>query len=141
MKKEAKWQTVLSGYMRELRLKEHFYCYYELKQTEKDHLPFSKIEIHQYDGLQATEAEGMSWKWSDDDMRQKPCDGANLPPLPSYLVVKFIDGFYFVRIEQIVKLREEGHLGITRQYAESVAEKIIRTISNKNDGPKEDSGA
>lgn len=137
MKKEAKWQTVLNGILRELRVKEKFYCYSELKQTEKEHLPFSKIEVHQYEGLQATEKEGMTWKWSDDDMREKPCDCANLPPLPSYIVIKFSDGFYFVRIAVIVKLREEGHIAITKEYAEKVAEKIIKTSKHKDAGREE----
>lgn len=134
MKKEAKWQTVLGQYLRELRVKEKFFCYVELKQTEKEHLPFSKIEVHQYDGLQATEKEGLTWKFSDADMREKSCDCANFPPLPSYLVIKFTDGFYFVRIGEIVKLREEGHVAITKEYAEKVAEKIIITKPKTQDG-------
>ena len=85
IKKEAKWNTILNQYLREKK----FYCFYELKQTELDYFPFSKIETVQYEGLQATEKNGLVWKLSDEDQREKPCDGMSIPPLPSYLVIKF----------------------------------------------------
>lgn len=122
---EVKWQTIWTNYLKEKRLKGEMYGYYELKQTKKDSLPFSKIEIHQYDGLQATEKSGMTWKFSDDDGREKPCDCGNFPPLPSYIVIKFIDAFYMIRIEEIVKMREEGNISITREMAKNKAEKIL----------------
>ena len=127
-KQEAKWQTIWTHYMREMREK-GFYCYYELKQTSNKSFPFSKIEIHQYDGLQATEKTGMTWKFSDDDGREKPCDGANLPPLPSYLVIKFPDAYYMIRMRDIVKLREEGGISITLDQAKEVAEKIVVLVA------------
>ena len=124
-KQEAKWQTIFTNYLKEKRLKGEMYGYYELKQTAKNSLPFSQIEIHQYDGLQATEKSGLTWKWSDEESRQKPCDCGNLPPLPSYLVIKFPDAYYIIRIADIVKLREEGGVSITHEQAEKIAEKIL----------------
>jgi hypothetical protein len=101
------------------------YGYYELKQTTTYVISYAKLEIHQYDGLQATEKEGLVWKFSDEDQRQKPCDCMSAPPLPSYLVIKFPDAFYVIRIKDVVILREEGGLGITRDLAKKVAEKIV----------------
>lgn len=124
-KKEAKWQTIWSKYMQEMHERGELYCYYELKQTDKNSLPFSKIEIHQYDGLQALKKKGMKWKFSDEDSRQKPCDGGNFPPLPSYIVIKFPDAYYMIRIEDIVKLREEGGISITQEQARQVSERIV----------------
>ncbi len=124
-KQEAKWQTIFNHYLKEMREKGEMFGYFELKQATKKSLPFSQIEIHQYDGLQATEKSGMTWKFSDDDGRQKPCDCANLPPLPSYIVIKFPDAYYIIRIREIVKLREEGSISITLEQAKEVAEKIV----------------
>ncbi len=120
-KKEAKWQTRLNAYLREKQL----YGYYELKQTDKDYFPFSKIEQVQYDGLQATEKSGLVWKFSDVDSRPKPCDTVSIPPLPSYIVIKFPDAFYFIRMKVIVDMRDEGAIAITCAQARKVAEKIV----------------
>jgi hypothetical protein len=122
MKKEAKWQTVWNQYVREKKL----YGFFELKQTDTESFPFSKIETVQYDGLQATEKNGLVWKFSDTDMRPKPCDSVSIPPLPSYLVIKFPDGFYMIRFQRIVEHREFGRISITKAEAEKLAEKIIK---------------
>jgi hypothetical protein len=122
MKKEAKWNTILNQYLREKK----FYCFYELKQTDKEIFSFSKIEKVQWDGLQATERNGLVWKWSDEISRPKPCDGASIPPLPSYLIIKFKEEFCFIRFEKIVDLRDKGIISITRSTAEELSEKIIK---------------
>ena len=122
MKKEAKWQTILNQYLRESKL----YGFFELKQTDKDYLLFSKIEKHQIVGLQATELGGLVWKLSDQDTRQKPCDTLSIPPLPSYLVIFFTDTFYMVRIGEIIKLMASGQKSISRENAKLLAEKIIK---------------
>ncbi len=126
-KPEAKWQTIWNQYIREMREKgTPIYGFFELKQTTKNSLPFSRIEIHQYDGLQATEKSGLAWKLSDEDRREKPCDSMSIPPLPSYIVIKFSDAYYMIRIKEIVKIREDGGVSITREQAEKVAERIVK---------------
>lgn len=133
-KNEAKWQTVWNQYLREQQKKGLMHGFYELKFTVLDYLAFSKIEKVQYDGLQATEKSGLVWKWSDQDMREKPCDCASIPPLPSYLVIKFVDGFYLIRIKDVVEMRENGEIAISKKKAEEIAEKIIRVdIKNKKE--------
>ena len=122
MKKEQKWNTILNQYFRE----KQFYCFYELKQTDKDTFQFAKVEKVQWDGLQATEKNGLVWKWSDEISRPKPCDGASIPPLPSYLIIKFKDEFCLIRFGLIVSLRDEGIISITREMAEKLSEKIIK---------------
>ena len=122
IKREAAWNTILNQYLREKK----FYCYYELKQTLTESFQFSKIEKVQWDGLQSTEREGLVWKWSDEISRPKPCDGACLPPLPSYLVIKFKDAFYFIRFEKILELRNEGVISVSRSRAEEISDKIIK---------------
>ncbi len=124
-KPEAKWQTLFNQYLREMQKKGEMYGFYELKQTTKNSLPFSKIEIHQYDGLQATEKSGLVWKFSDNDMRQKVCDCVSVPPLPSYIVIKFPDAYYVIRIRDIVLMRENGGISITQEQAKDIAERIV----------------
>lgn len=122
VKREAKWQTILGQYFREKRI----YCYYELKQTIKDYFPFSKIEKEQHESLQAMEKEGLAWKLSDEDQRIKPCDGFCAPPLPTYLVIKFPDAFYFIRYKDIVAMREIGAISISLEKSKEIAEKILK---------------
>ncbi len=125
VKTEAKWQTIWSRYLHQKHARGEMYGYYELKQTPKDSLLFSKIRGHQYGGLQVTARKGMVWKFSDDDRREKPCDCASLPPLPSYVVIKFPDAYYVIPIIEIVKLRDAGGISITHEQAKRVAEKIL----------------
>lgn len=120
-KHETEAQVAFNQYIRERRT----YGYYELKHTDRDYFPFSKIEQVQYDGLQATEKTGLVWKLSDQDSRPKPCDSFCTPPLPSYLVIFFGPAFYFIRIGIIVKMREAGKLSITLEEAKKMAEKIV----------------
>jgi len=121
-KKEQKWNTILNQYLREKK----FYCYYELKQTHTESFQFSKIRDVQWDGLQATEKEGLVWKLSDETTRPKPVDGLSAPPLPSYLIIKFKNEFCLIRFEEIVKLRDKGVISISRSKAGELAEKIIK---------------
>jgi len=121
-KKEQKWNTILNQYLRE----KNFYCYYELKQTHTESFQFSKIRKVQWDGLQATEKEGLVWKLSDEVSRPKPVDGLSAPPMPSYLIIKFKNEFCLIRFEEIVKLRDEGIISISRKKANEIAEKIIK---------------
>jgi len=120
-KKEQKWNVILNQYLREKRM----YMYYELKQTDLDSFPFSKIEKVQWEGLQSTEKNGLVWKLSDEESRPKPCDGLSTPPLPSYLVIKFKDKFCLIRFEKILELRNEGVISVSRSKAEEISEKII----------------
>jgi len=123
MKREAKYNTILNQYLREKEL----YCFYELKYTgNHNSFNFAKIEKGQWDGLQATEKNGLVWKLSDETSRPKPCDGFNIPPLPSYLIIKFSSEFCFIRFDKIVAMRDEGAISISRSKAEEISDKIIK---------------
>ena len=119
---ESNWQIIFNAYLREKRL----YGYYELKQTDERTFYFSHLKLNQYEGLQATEAQGLVWKLSDEDRRKKPCDTFCTPPLPSYVVIKFTDAFYFIRIADIVALREGGAVSISLDKAKELAERVVR---------------
>lgn len=123
-KREAKAQTLWNQYLRETRIPGFF----ELKiVTEGKSLPFSRIEKHQWDGLLAAEENGLVWKLSDEDSRQKPCDCLSIPPLPAYLVIRYPEGFfYMIPIKNVVKIRDEGVISITEDKAKEYAEKVVK---------------
>ena len=121
MKRESKSQVIFNQYLREKRM----YCYYELKESKGGVFYFKNIEVNQMEGLPATEKEGLVWKLSDEDRRKKPCDGFCTPPLPSFIVVRFGDAFYMIRIGVILELIQSGEIKITLENAKELAEKVI----------------
>lgn len=123
---EAKKNTILNHYLKE-KQKEGFYCYYELKVAKGNTFNFKNIEENQDEGLPALENNGMVWKFSDEDSRKKPCDGASLPPLPSYLVIKFKKKFYFVRYCNIIDLKEAGRKSINEEECEFLSELVFHS--------------
>ena len=124
MLSEAKYNTILNQYLREKQL----YCYYELKQDgNTNRFSFANIRKVQWDGLQSAEKNGLVWKLSDEISRPKPCDGFSLPPMPAYLIVRFKDEFCMIRFSEIVRLRDEGIISISKVEAERLAERIIKT--------------
>lgn len=120
---ESKNNTILNQYLRETR----FYCYYELKIAKNGRFQFSKIEEGQKEGLPALENEGLVWKFSDEDMRRKPCDGACLPPLPAYLIIKFDTIFYFISQRKIMRMIKVGNKGIDEETAREISTRILKT--------------
>lgn len=119
--REAKVNTLLNQYLRETRM----YCYYELKVATTTTFPFSKIEQNQDEGLAALSKSGLVWKISDEDSRQKPCDGFCAPPLPAYLVIKFGEKLCMVLYDEILRMKEEGDTFITEEEAISLSTKVI----------------
>lgn len=126
--RENKSNTVLNQYLREKR-KEGFYCYYELKVAKGNSFAFSRIEVNQDEGLPALQKEGMVFKWSDEDSRKKPCDGASLPPLPAYLVIKFDQKYYFVLYEKIQAMMLAGEKSITEMKVEMLSTRVFSVSS------------
>lgn len=125
-KTEAKSNTVLNAYLREKR-KEGFYCYYELKVAKGNTFNFKNIEDNQDEGLPALDKNGMVWKFSDEDSRKKPCDGASLPALPAYLILKFGQSYFFIRYALITEMKKNGRNSISYELARVVAERVFHT--------------
>lgn len=97
-----------------------------MKQVSGSTFSFSKIEDSQWAGLPATERNGMVWKFSDETSRPKPCDGVCIPPLPSYLIIKFPEEFCMIRFHKIINMRDKGATSISEQQAIKISEKIIK---------------
>jgi len=122
MKLEAKWQTVFNSYVREKKL----YGYFELKQTKKDSIPFNSVEDHQIEGLLAAKSNGFVWKLSDADMRTKPFDSFNTMPAPSFVVIKFPDGFYIIPVDRFVLEKEISEReSLTVDRAKELSYKVV----------------
>lgn len=124
--RENKGNTILNQYLREMR-KHGFYCYYELKVARGGTFNFAKIEKVQDESLPALQREGLVWKLSDEDSREKPCDGFSAPPLDAYLVVKFGGTFCFLRYEDIQEMRDSGRKSITAAEAIKLSTRVVHT--------------
>jgi len=101
------------------------YCYYELKVAKAGRFSFGNIETNQDEGLPALAKEGLVWKLSDEDSRQKPCDGFCTPPLPAFLVVKFKNKFYFILYEEITRLKDSGKKSIDEKTCAELSTKLL----------------
>lgn len=122
MVRENKAQIEFNAYLRKKRM----HGFFELKVAKGGTFNFNDIEENQYQGLQATEKEGLVWKLSDEDRRKKPCDTLCIPPLPSYLVIQFDRSFYLIRFKHIVEMKKEGKVSISRGVAAGISEKIVQ---------------
>lgn len=121
--KENKAQIKFNQYLRQKRM----YGFFELKVAKGGTFNFNDIEDNQYEGLQATEKNGLVWKLSDEDRRKKPCDTLCIPPLPSYLVIQFRKDFFLIRFNRIVYMRESGAVSISFKTCQEIAELVIHT--------------
>lgn len=120
-KKESQSQILFNQYLREKKMPGFF----ELKVAKGGTFNFNDLKDHQYEGLQAANRNGLVWKLSDDDRRQKPCDTLSIPPLPAFLVIQFVDDFYLIHIDNVVKLKLSGHNSITKEEARNFAEIVV----------------
>lgn len=86
-KREASFQTCWNNYLRECRAQGRpFYGYFELKQTTGSAIYYRSLEEHQHTSLMSAEQEGLIYKWSDEDQREKPFDSCSTRPEPAYII-------------------------------------------------------
>lgn len=125
MKREAKHQITFAHWSRISDIKGAF----ELKQTTGDSIPFtSSFEEHQLDSLKSIEEAGLRWKFSDTDVRKKPCDYISTDPMPSWIVAFFSKHRYFavIRYEEFMaegKIADRKSLRYDR--AKDIATRVI----------------
>lgn len=121
MKREAKITPEIEKY---IRLK----CIYgliEVKQTRARTLNFSSFESHQLTNLIAAIDDGVIHKLSDADPRLKPGDIISLPPIMSWVVIKFPSATYFIQTYHIQKLMRERAKGISEEIAKRISTYIL----------------
>ena len=121
MKHEARVTTIWNKYCRVSKTRGAF----ELKYTSSDKFYLSHFEEHQLSSLIAIANNGLVWKLSDADTREKPADVLSIPPLESYVVICFKNTFYMIDTEDILTLVESGVKSISKQEAEELSVKVI----------------
>lgn len=122
-RREASFQTLFNKYLRVKRL----YGNFELKQTKGVSISFSCLEEHQIAGLLAGEREGLVWKYSDQDQRQKPFDCSSNPPLPGFVVVRFSTHFYVIPIRAFLdEMVNRARKSLTQQRARDICLHAVR---------------
>ncbi len=122
---ENKAQIALGQYLREQHKNGKMFGFYELKVAKGNTFNFKKIENNQDEGLPIVQESGLYWKFSDEDSRKKVCDCVSIPPLPAYLVIKFKGTYYFIRYEEIVKMKESGRVSISEDEAGELSTKVV----------------
>lgn len=77
---------------------------YELKQTTKDSIPFSDVQEHQIDALQAVKSKtGLLYKAPDDSRGVKPFDLFYLRNTAAYIVIRYPREFHVIDIDRWVR--------------------------------------
>lgn len=120
-KHEASFQTIFGRYLKARKRKIH--GHFELKQTRTDSIPFSCVKEHQENGLYAAQRESFFWKHSDQDERQKPFDCSYVPPLTTYVVIKYALSrkFYIITYTWFLKEKEESkRKSLTEERAKKI---------------------
>lgn len=123
-KREARFQVVFTNYLKEMN-KKKFYGSFELKRTITDSISFKALKPHQESGLSVIGKQGLVWKLSDADPREKPCDCISTPPLPPYVVIKFKKLATIISLGDLLKEEETGAKTLTLQRAKDIAKYII----------------
>lgn len=119
-KREASFQTEFNKYLRAKKL----YGVFELKQTTTNYFLFDAVKPHQVDGLLAAQDYGFVWKLSDMDIREKPFDCMNVPPVPGYVVIKYPGAFFIITIIAFLNAKERNRNKNRRTLSKEVAEQI-----------------
>lgn len=118
MRREAAFQTKFNEW---LRGSYKGTGAFELKETDGP-LPFIRVEAHQKNSLSAAKHGILAYKIPDDSRSFKPFDCFSLSGVPSYIVVKYRRGdFYLIDVDTFI---EEDRRSVRRSLTESRAAEI-----------------
>lgn len=91
--------------------------YFEIKQTTTDTFSLSSFEPHQIAGLLAASENGIVHKISDADPRLKICDVVSIPPMASYVVIRYPKNVFFIHPAVINHLLRFGQKSLSIREA------------------------
>lgn len=117
MKHEASITPKIIKYIQQKKI----YGMVEVKYAKGDTFYFSSFENQQVGSLIAGEMSGLVWKLSDADPRLKPCDIISLPPIDSYVAIKFLKSVIFLRTPFIKRTINMGIKSISAISAREFA--------------------
>ena len=100
-------------------------CAWEIKQTEKDNIAYSRLETHQERWLLSFANACASYKISDESIGHKPCDGFTFAKDRAYVIIfyKTSKTFYVITINNFVFYRDH------KAKRKSLTEEEAREIS------------
>lgn len=105
----------------------NIYGYIEYKQTKTNTFNLSNFEPHQLASLEACQSNGLVWKISDADPRQKPCDTLSLPPgMTSWVGIIYDDCCCFIFLDRLILYKDSGLKSIKKDKAKQLATYIVR---------------
>lgn len=105
-KKEASFNTIFNSWLRNVYKQTGAY---ELKQTDKDSIPYARLETHQEDALNAVANGTFVYKISDESIGFKPFDCFCYSMQPAFVVVLYQQSktFYVISINNWTFYRDE----------------------------------
>jgi len=120
--REAHKTTVLNKALQTMNI----YGYIEYKQTKTSTFNLSNFEPHQLPSLEACQSNGLVWKISDADPRQKPCDTLSLPPgMTSWIGIIYDDCCCFLYLDRVLDYKLHNK-SITKDKAKELATYVVK---------------
>lgn len=101
---------------------------FELKQTTTNSLPFSDVQEHQRDALEAAclSPHGLLYKAPDDSRGIKPFDLFYLRYAEAYVVIKYPDCFVIIDSEEFESEKiSSKRKSLTSERAKEIARTIV----------------
>ncbi len=107
---------------------------FELKQTTGKSIPFSDVQDHQIEALEAANSKhGILYKAPDDSRGVKPFDYFYLRNAPAWVVLKFPDAFHIISIGTFMQEKEaelkkpKGRKSITSVRSKEISVVTVST--------------
>ena len=120
--KENKFTIIFEKYIRAKKM----HGVFELKQTDIDSIPFSKVEEHQLESLIAVQHNGFLHKISDADPRRKAFDIVYTRPLVGYIAIRFPKVTCVITVNNFVFERDRSkRKSLTIERAREISTRIL----------------
>lgn len=122
MKREANFQITFNHWLKNVYKRTGAF---ELKQTKTDSIPFSSVEVHQIQALQAVRHSTFVFKIPDAGY-QNPYDCYCMTEQPAYVVIKYPESFCLITIDQFVLESEQSkRRSLTSKRAREIAFLVV----------------
>jgi len=126
VKKEAKFTILFRHWLRKNPMHNSAF---ELKHTSKDSIPFSDVQEHQINALQAVKSKvGFLYKAPDDSRGAKPFDLFYMREAFAWVVIKYPKCFVIINVDHFVlESKRSKRRSLTSSRARDIAWKVINS--------------